>query len=62
MKTVRVKYTFEVTRNVLINELDAPPKPYNVEEWEKQQIEDIGQQMEFALDGQINWYYHRLDD
>ena len=58
-KTIQVKYVFEVTRDVRVP--DKIPEPYTQEEWEDQRISDVGQQLEFGLDGSVYWYSQRLD-
>lgn len=58
MKTVKVTYTFEVTQNVAISE-ETPPKPYTPEEWEKQQIEDVGNAISDAMPRGTDWFYAR---
>ncbi len=59
MKTIRATYTFTVTRYVAINE-DAPPAPYSPEEWEEQQLLDVGDEIADMMGGQPHWFYNRL--
>lgn len=59
-KTVKVKYTFEITRDVTISD-ETPPPPYTQEEWESQQIQNLGDDIEFSIDGPAYWYFQILD-
>ncbi len=60
MKMIKVGYTFEVTKLVGIDD-ETPPEPYTEEGYEDQQIQNVGDDIEFSLDGQINWHFQRLD-
>lgn len=59
-KTIKVKYTIEVIRDVIITD-EEPPAPYSPEEWEEQQIQNVCYDIEFALDGKVSSYYQRLE-
>ncbi len=59
MKTIRATYTFTVTREVPISE-DTPPPPYSPEEWEEQQLLDVGHEISDMIGGRSDWHYNRL--
>ncbi len=60
MKTINVGYTFRVARTVKV-----PPNPdptfLTDEEWERQCIDDLGQQIEMGIDGSVEWEYSLRD-
>ena len=56
---MKVKYTFEVTKDVPISMAEKPDN-YSEEEWEDQLIQNVGDQLEFALEGSISWYFRKL--
>jgi hypothetical protein len=60
MKTLKVKYTIEVTRDVVIDETTIPPAIYTPEEWEEQQIMDAGWEMEDMLDGRSKSFIYNI--
>ena len=63
MKTIKVKYFLEVIQNVAIDENTPSPKPYTPEEWEEQQILDVGYVLVDALPSRMhNWYYEIISD
>jgi hypothetical protein len=59
-KQVRVRYTFQVEKTVTISD-ETPPKPYTDEEWEDQQIQNAGDELAWAMDGNPRMMYHRLN-
>lgn len=58
-KTVKVRYTYVVTTSVPIRQ-DNCPSHYSPEEWEKQQLEDVGYDNEPA-NGKVEWFYQQED-
>ncbi len=58
MKTIRATYTFTVTRDVAIRD-DNQPAHYSPEEWEEQQLLDVGDEIADTMGSGSNWHYSR---